>query len=121
MREASAVPTRLSPGIAVSRWACGPTAMARDAVAAAWVEDFFALTSRSSTACRARSRLVTLALQKHHRISRGSPEQSVSVHTTGVEAGGKTRTAAKLELRLSMNILVDAYDLLAHEAWLPME
>jgi hypothetical protein len=66
------------------------------------------------------TQLVTLALQKHQRTNRGSPEQSVSVHTTGVEAGGKTRIAAELELRLSMNILVDAYDLLAHEAWLPM-
>ena len=31
LREASAVPARLSPGIAGSRWACGPTETAWDA------------------------------------------------------------------------------------------
>ena len=120
LREASAVPARLSPGIAVSRWACGPMAMARDAVAAAWVEDFFALTIRSSTACRATSRQVTLALQKHQRMSRSSAEKSISDDKARAETGGETRITAEFDLRLRMKIWVDAYDLLEHEAWLPM-
>ena len=66
------------------------------------------------------TQLVTLALQKHQRISRGSPEQSVSVHKTGVEAGGKTRIAAGFDQLLRMKISVDAYDLLVHKVLLPM-
>ena len=110
----------LHEGIAVSYWASGPMAMTRDAVAAAWVEDFFALTNRSSTACRATSRQVTLALQKHQRLSRGSAEKSISGDKARAETGGETRITAEFDLRLRMKIWVDAYDLLVHEAWLPM-
>ena len=66
------------------------------------------------------TQLVTLALQKHQRLSRGSAEKSISGDKARAETGGETRITAEFDLRLRMQIWVDAYDLLEHEAWLPM-